>query len=68
MSARPSLRLGGRWDRHVVPLPFSRIRVFEAPPITVGEREPLRPLLATLQASLDDVAARADARDAGRPG
>ena len=64
MSARPGLRLRRRWDRHIVPLPFSRIRVFEAPPIRVGEREPLRPLLERLQGALDEVAARADALDA----
>ena len=62
--ARPSLRLTGRWDRHVVPLPFCRLRVEEAEPIRVAPREPLRPLLARLQAALDEVASRADA--AGR--
>jgi lysophospholipid acyltransferase (LPLAT)-like uncharacterized protein len=60
LSARPSLRLGGRWDRHVVPLPFCRLRIIEAAPIRVGPREPIRPLLTRLQAELDDVAARAD--------
>jgi lysophospholipid acyltransferase (LPLAT)-like uncharacterized protein len=58
--ARPSVRLNGRWDRHVVPLPFGRLRVVEAEPIRVGSRDPIRPLLARLQAALDDVAARAD--------
>jgi lysophospholipid acyltransferase (LPLAT)-like uncharacterized protein len=58
--ARPSFRLNGRWDRHIVPLPFGRMRVVEADPIDVGERQPIRPLLARLQASLDEVAARAD--------
>jgi lysophospholipid acyltransferase (LPLAT)-like uncharacterized protein len=61
VSVRPALRLAGRWDRHVVPLPFSRFRVEEGEPIRVGPREPLRPLLARLQAALDEVAARADA-------
>jgi lysophospholipid acyltransferase (LPLAT)-like uncharacterized protein len=60
LSARPSVRLGGRWDRHVVPLPFSRIRVFEAEPFVVPEREELRPLLKRLQGALDEVAAAAD--------
>ena len=59
--ARPALRLNGRWDRHIVPLPFGRMRVVEAEPIGVGEREPIRPLLARLQAALDEVAERADA-------
>jgi lysophospholipid acyltransferase (LPLAT)-like uncharacterized protein len=58
--ARPSVRLRGRWDRHVVPLPFCRMRVEEAEPIRVAAREPLRPLLARLQAALDEVATRAD--------
>lgn len=60
ISVRPSFRLRGRWDRHIVPLPFCRMRVFEGEPIRVGPREPLRPLLERLQRALDDVAARAD--------
>jgi lysophospholipid acyltransferase (LPLAT)-like uncharacterized protein len=60
-SAHPSIRLTGRWDRHVVPLPFCRIRVMEATPIRVADREPLRPLLARLQSALDEVATAADA-------
>lgn len=60
VTARPSLRLNGRWDRHVVPLPFCRLRVEEGEPIRVGPREPLRPLLARLQTGLDDATARAD--------
>ena len=59
--ARPSIRLRGRWDRQIVPLPFCRFAVIEAPPIHVAPREPLRPLLARLQAALDEVARRADA-------
>ncbi len=58
--ARPSIRLSNRWDRHIVPLPFCRLRVEQAEPILVGPREPLRPLLARLQAALEAVAARAD--------
>lgn len=61
VSARPSIRLRSRWDRHVVPLPFCRLQVEEAEPIRVAQREPLRPLLARLQAALDEVTARADA-------
>jgi lysophospholipid acyltransferase (LPLAT)-like uncharacterized protein len=59
--ARPAFRLNGRWDRHIVPLPFGRLRVVEAEPIAVGERESIRPLLARLQSALDEVTARADA-------
>ena len=62
VAARPVLRLRGRWDRHVVPLPFCRLRVEEADPIRVGPREPLRPLLTRLQAGLDEAASRADRR------
>ena len=61
ISARPTIRLTGRWDRHIVPLPFGRIRVMEAEPILVAAREPLRPLLARLQSALDEVASAADA-------
>jgi lysophospholipid acyltransferase (LPLAT)-like uncharacterized protein len=61
VAARPALRLRGRWDEHIVPLPFCRLRVFEAEPVRVAAREPLRPLLARLQAGLDNAASRADA-------
>jgi lysophospholipid acyltransferase (LPLAT)-like uncharacterized protein len=61
ISASPSLRLKGRWDRHVVPFPFCTLRVEEAQPIVVGASERLRPLLAVLQARLDEAAGRADA-------
>lgn len=60
VAARPAIRLTNRWDRHLVPLPFCRLRVYEAEPIRAAPREPLRPLLARLQAELDVVAARAD--------
>ena len=60
VGAAPSFRLNRRWDRHVVPLPFCRVRVFEAAPIRVAERERLRPLLDSLQHAMDEVAAAAD--------
>ncbi len=60
VSARPAIRLQRRWDRHVVPLPFCRLRVEEGEPIRVGPREPLRPLLQRLQAALDEVTQRAE--------
>jgi lysophospholipid acyltransferase (LPLAT)-like uncharacterized protein len=50
-----------RWDRQVVPLPFGRLWVEAAEPIRVAPREPVRPLLARLQAALDEVADAADA-------
>jgi lysophospholipid acyltransferase (LPLAT)-like uncharacterized protein len=67
IAARPAIRLSGRWDRHIVPLPFCRLRVHEAEPIRVAPREPLRPLLARLQAELDAVAARVDRVSESRP-
>ena len=60
IAVRPAWRLRGRWDRHLVPLPFCRLHVFEAKPIVVGPRQRLRPLLAQLQSALDDAAGRAD--------
>jgi lysophospholipid acyltransferase (LPLAT)-like uncharacterized protein len=60
--ARPSIRLTRRWDRHVVPLPFCRLRVEQAEPIRIGPRQPLRPALAQLQDALGEVSRRADAR------
>ena len=62
VSVRPAIRLSQRWDRHIVPLPFCRLIVEEGEPILVAPREPLRPLLARLQAGLDETAARADRR------
>lgn len=66
IAIRPTLRLTRRWDRHLVPLPFARMRVEEGPRISVGAREPLKPLLARLQAELDSVAQAADRRMEGR--
>lgn len=65
VAVRPPWRLEGRWDRHVVPLPFCRLRVEQGQPIRVGPREPLRPMLVRLQAELDAAATRADGRMAG---
>ena len=62
VAVRPPWRMMSRWDQHLVPLPFCRLRIEEAPPIRVGRRQPLRPLLTELQSALDEVAARADAR------
>lgn len=65
IDARPAFRLG-RWDRHIVPLPFCRIRVEQSAPLIVEPRAPVRPLVARLQAALDEVAARADGVRPGR--
>ena len=60
VAASPAVRLTGRWDRHVVPLPFCRLRVEEGTPFGIGPKQPLRPALARLQCALDEVSARAD--------
>lgn len=62
VAVRPAIRLGRRWDRHVMPLPFCHLRVEQGAPIRVGPREPLRPLLARLQSELDAAARVADRR------
>jgi lysophospholipid acyltransferase (LPLAT)-like uncharacterized protein len=66
VSIRPAWRLNGRWDRHLVPLPFGRLRVDQGAPIRIAAREPLKPRLAELQAALDEVASLADRRMAKR--
>jgi lysophospholipid acyltransferase (LPLAT)-like uncharacterized protein len=55
MLVRPNIRLPGRWDRQLVPLPFSRIHVIEGARETIGARSPVRPMVALLQAELDRV-------------
>ena len=62
ISARPPLRLGRRWDRMIMPLPFGRLRVFEGAPVEIGARDRLKPRLAELQAELDLTQALADGR------
>jgi lysophospholipid acyltransferase (LPLAT)-like uncharacterized protein len=61
VASRPPFRINGRWDRMIVALPFGRLRVFEGAPLTIGERDRIKPRLAELQASLDEVQAQADA-------
>lgn len=60
ISVRPALRLKGRWDRHIVPLPFARMRVEEGTLLRVGERDRIKPLVGVLQEELMRVAERAD--------
>ena len=60
VATRPAIRLNGRWDRHIVPLPFCRLRVFEGRPIVIGPNERLRTKLAELQTELAGVSAAAD--------
>jgi hypothetical protein len=65
IAVRPPLRLRGRWDRHLVPLPFCRLRVYEGTPIRVGPRDRIKPILAGLQAELDRLADTADRKMGG---
>lgn len=55
VSARPSFRLGRRWDRQIVPLPFCRLRLTEGASLRVAPRERLSPRLGELQAELDRI-------------
>jgi len=58
-SVRPAIRLTGRWDRQYLPLPFCRIRLRAGQPIRIGPREPIKPRVAELQATLDEMTAAA---------
>jgi lysophospholipid acyltransferase (LPLAT)-like uncharacterized protein len=60
ISARPPLRLTGRWDRMIVPLPFGRLRVIEGAMVEIGSGDRLKPRIADLQAGLDRAQALAD--------
>lgn len=62
VSARPAFRLARRWDRQLVPLPFSRLTLVAGEPLTVAADRPLRPLVPTLQTALDEVTATAEGR------
>lgn len=62
VSIRPTWRLAGRWDRQLVPLPFCRMRVEEGQQIRIAPREPVKPRLAELQATLEQIHRRADQR------
>jgi len=62
VAIRPALRLKGRWDRQLVPLPFCRMRVDEAPLIRIGPRDRIKPVLERLQAELEAIAQLSDRR------
>ncbi len=61
-SVRPAVRLTGRWDRQIVPLPFSRIRVSAGTAVSVGPRERLSRRVPDLQRGMDEVTAQAERR------
>jgi lysophospholipid acyltransferase (LPLAT)-like uncharacterized protein len=62
ISSRPTWRLRRRWDRHIVPLPFARMRVEEGTQLRVNPRDRIKPLVTVLQGELLRVQARADGR------
>jgi lysophospholipid acyltransferase (LPLAT)-like uncharacterized protein len=51
-----------RWDRQLLPLPFSRLQLVAGEPLAVPPDRPLRPVVPTLQAALDRVTATAEGR------
>jgi lysophospholipid acyltransferase (LPLAT)-like uncharacterized protein len=53
LTARPSIRLTGRWDRPCDPLPFCRNRLRAGDRLRIGPREPIKPRVGDLQAVLD---------------
>ncbi|HEV7199917.1 MAG TPA: hypothetical protein VGO32_03855 [Candidatus Limnocylindria bacterium] len=60
--ARPAIRLARRWDRQLLPLPFSRLTLVTGSPMTISRDQPLRPLVPAVQAALDAVTATAEGR------
>ena len=60
VSVRPAIRLTRRWDRQLVPLPFSRIRVFAGERLEIGPRDRLGGRVADLQRAMDEVTAQAE--------
>jgi lysophospholipid acyltransferase (LPLAT)-like uncharacterized protein len=60
MSVHPIIRLPGRWDQQLVPLPFCRIRLIEGARLVIGARAPIRPKVAELQEELDRLGRLAD--------
>jgi lysophospholipid acyltransferase (LPLAT)-like uncharacterized protein len=60
---RPQVRLRRRWDRHLVPLPFGRIRIVEGEPLRLGQRDALRSHIAAIDAELKRVSRVADGAD-----
>ena len=64
--ARPAIRLR-RWDRHIVPLPFSRIWGTAGEPVVVGARDRIgRGQVDALTAGLNRVTAVSERAMAGR--
>lgn len=62
VAVRPPIRLRGRWDRQLLPLPFCRLRVVEGTQLRVAPRDRIKPRLEELQAELGRVTALAERR------
>jgi lysophospholipid acyltransferase (LPLAT)-like uncharacterized protein len=58
MSLRPAIRLRGRWDRQLLPIPFCRIAMVEGKRMAVPPREPVRGLVADVEAELNRISAQ----------
>lgn len=69
VASRPTVRLTGRWDRQLIPLPFGHLRVEEGTHLELAPRQPIKPQLAVLQSELMRIAELSDRRMAydGRP-
>ena len=55
MSLSPAIRLRGRWDRQLLPIPFCRITMVEGRRVAVPPREPVRGLVAEIEAELNRI-------------
>jgi lysophospholipid acyltransferase (LPLAT)-like uncharacterized protein len=55
MLLRPRIRLLGRWDRQYLPIPFCRITMVEGQRIAVPPRQPVRGLVAEVEAELNRI-------------
>jgi lysophospholipid acyltransferase (LPLAT)-like uncharacterized protein len=55
MSLRPAIRLPGRWDRQLLPIPFCRVTMVEGQRFAVPPREPVRGLVAEVEAELNRI-------------
>ncbi|MGZ8476018.1 MAG: lysophospholipid acyltransferase family protein [Candidatus Limnocylindria bacterium] len=62
VSVRPAIRLTRRWDRQLVPLPFSRIRLVAGERVAVAPRERPGARAAEFQRAMDEVTAQAERR------
>jgi lysophospholipid acyltransferase (LPLAT)-like uncharacterized protein len=62
MRVRPQVRLTGRWDRQVLPLPFCRVRLIEGQRLSIKPRQPVRGVVTTLQDELNRISGPSPSR------